>query len=1033
MGRRRELDALLSGLADALEGRGGLFLLAGEPGIGKSRLADELSELARERGATVLWGRCWEAGGAPAYWPWVQSLRSLIRVVEPSDLRSLVSTGGADLAQMLPEVRETLPDLPEVPPSLDPRSARFRLFDATASFLRAAAERRPIVLVLDDLHAADESSLLLLEFLAAQVDEMPVLVMGTYRDVDPTIAEPLASTLTQIARGAKTRGLHLSGLAPGEVAALIEAVTGSEPSDDFVAAIVDETEGNPLFIGEMVRLLAAEDLLDGAGGGAGRPLGVPVGIREVIGRRLARLSDECRRVLSVASVIGREFEPDVLAQAVGRDAGDLASLLDEASAVRAIGRVPGAQERLRFDHALIREALYGELDPPQRADLHHEIAGLLEEAEGEDPGPRLAEIAHHYALSGRDAGKAVEYGWLAGDRASRLLAFEEAVRRYRVALNALDTDLTADLRTRCELLLRMGDAQMKAGDGPGSKATFLTAAAIARGTWPEGLARAALGYGGRFVWLRAGPDHRLVPLLEEAVEAIGEEPSPTRVRLLARLACALRDEPDVRRRDELSANAVAMARGLHHPPTLAYALAGRYAAVWGPDNTRELLEIADEAVRLGKIARDPEREIEGHLVRHTALTILGDMQAAKAALDDAERLATDLKQVMQRWYVSSYRAVLALFEGRFDAAEVLVAETLDIGRRADELDPQVAFHLQTFALRRTRGQLEETLGVLRRSVDDYPWYPLFRCVLALAQVELGRKGEARHALEDLAADGFASIPRDNQWLMAMSVLAEVAGALEDREQSETLFTLLEPYAGLNALFAPEISAGSLARAVAIAAAVAGRWEDAVRHGSAAIAANDRMGARPWAARARLETARALTARGLPGDRDRARELAAEAREAADELGMPPLASAADVFLEVDGAPRPVAASVFRKEGDDWAIAFDGDAFRLKDTKGLRYLAYLLGRPGAEVHVLDLVAAEGGAAARGASRAAAQEGLEVASDDAGEVLDLRARRAYRERVEELRQEIEEADAYHDLERAARAREEMEYVAAELGRA
>ena len=303
VGRESELAMLLAGLDDAFAGRGRLFLLSGEPGIGKSRLADELVARARARGAEVLFGRCWEAGGAPAYWPWMQSLRVHIRETEPDLLRAEAGPGAAELVHLLPELREVLPGIREAA-SPDSEGARFRLFDATVEFLRRASERRPLVLVLDDLHAADTPSLLLLQFLARELGSSPLLVLGAFRDVDPVPSPALSAMLAEVAREPLTRRILLAGLSAPAVARYVEQTASEIASPELIAALYDETEGNPLFVGETVRLLSLEGVrpeVDGV------RRAIPPSIRDVITRRLGHLSEECNRLLVHASVLGREF------------------------------------------------------------------------------------------------------------------------------------------------------------------------------------------------------------------------------------------------------------------------------------------------------------------------------------------------------------------------------------------------------------------------------------------------------------------------------------------------------------------------------------------------------------------------------------------------------------------------------------------------------------------------------------------------------------------------------------------------------
>ena len=493
VGRERELAELVGALEDALAGRGRLVLVAGEPGIGKSRLTDELIGHARGRGARVLVGRCWEAGGAPAYWPWVQSLRSYVRETGREALQTQLGAGAAGLAQLLPELRELFPALPE-PPMLESEGARFRLFDDASSFLRRAAEAQPLVLVLDDLHAADEPSLLLLRFLAREIADSPLLVVCAFRDVDPTLRDPLASALAQVAREPHTGQITLAGLHAPNVGEYIQLATGTEPSTTLVQAIHAETDGNPLFVVEVVRLLNAEHRI--AEGGADVP--IPAGVRAVIGQRLRQLSEPCRTLLVAASVMGREFGMDALARLGDVPRDTLLDLLDEAMAERVVGDVPGSPGRLRFGHALIRDTLYDELTGPRRLRLHQQAGEALEAVHAADLEPHLAELARHFfaAAPAGVADKAIAYARRAGDRAATQLAYEEAARHYEMALTLVHEPVE-----RCELLLALGDTRARAGDMRASKDAFHEAAELAeRHDLSEHLARAALGYGGRIIW-----------------------------------------------------------------------------------------------------------------------------------------------------------------------------------------------------------------------------------------------------------------------------------------------------------------------------------------------------------------------------------------------------------------------------------------------------------------------------------------------------------------------------------------------------
>ena len=546
VGREAELAVLTAGLEAASGGRGTVVLLAGEPGIGKTRLAEELTAAAAARGALALWGRCWEGEGAPAFWPWVQVVRAYLKASDPAALRHDMGDGAADIAQVVPAVRDCLPDLP-TPPPLEPDAARFRLFDSLAGFFRAAATRRPLLLVLDDLHWADAPSLAMLRFVSRELEQGGPLVLGIYRHVEVEGGHPLLGTLADLTRGQHRRRLLLGGLHQHDVASFVALVAGVEPSAELVAAVHQQTDGNPFFVTEVVRLLASQGRL--AHGRAGAPVlaaGLPEGVKAVVAERLGRLSDSCRRVLAVAAVLGRDVELRALQPASGVDGDRLLELLEEAEAARVLGPVSGALGRWRFAHALVREVLYEGLPAARRVALHGRVGEALEAVYAADPGPHLAELAHHFveaAPGGEElAARAVQVATLAGRRALDLLAWEDAAGLFERALAALDLAERPDQRRRCELLLDVGEARMAASDMPAARAAYQQAGELARRIGaPEALARAGLGLGLEFT---AGiVDEVEIGLLEEALAALGGADSLLRARVLARLAKALMFTP----------------------------------------------------------------------------------------------------------------------------------------------------------------------------------------------------------------------------------------------------------------------------------------------------------------------------------------------------------------------------------------------------------------------------------------------------------------------------------------------------------
>lgn len=886
VGREREHAELTAALDLALASSGRLVLVAGEAGIGKSRLADEFAATAQGRGARVLWGGCWESGGAPAYWPWVRSLRSYLRDAEPNHVRSAVGKGAADLVQMLPELHELFPDLHELPPS-NPEGARFRLFDSTVSFLRAAASSRALVLILDDLHAADTPSLLLLEFVARESAGAPLLILGLYRDVELHRDHPLRATLAELKRIPSTVMVAVGGLTEQGAAELIGATAGRDVPEAVAAAIHAETEGNPLFVAEVVRLLASEGRLDDIGDSGGRAIALPESVREVIGHRLHRLSRECADLLGVVSVLGREFSLDAVERLGDGPTEDLLDLLDEAVAARAVAEVRGSLGRFRFAHALVRDALYEELTPLRRIRLHRRAGEALESLYAHEPHEHLAELAYHFfeAAPGGDAGKAIDYLLRAGDRAVGITAYEEAARLYGMGLDVCELGSAGDQMLRCQLLLRQGEAHARAGDSGAAKTAFLRAADIARQLGSaEALGEAALGYGGRFVWEAARGDPHLVPLLEEALAAVPEQQAALRARLLARLAGGpLRDHVDREHRDALSRDAVELARGLGDPATLAYVLDGRHSAVWGPDNLEQRLELAEELVAAATEAGDKERALQGHHYRALALLEAGDVRGVYAELEAKEKLVEELRQPAQRWYLVSVYATLATFEGRLAEAEELIDEAFALGERSQMSMAFIYRAVHLHALRTLQGRLAEHEEAVKQAAKDFPTYAVLRCVHAHVVAEL-RQPAASALLDDLAADGFAFLPSNEEWIFGLCLLADAADAVGATEHAETLYGLLLPYAERDAVSAPDSCLGSVSRSLGVLAAMLGRWDESTGHFDHAIAMNERTGGRPWLARTQCDYASALLRSDRTGDSERAAELIAAASAVAREVG-----------------------------------------------------------------------------------------------------------------------------------------------------
>ena len=1035
VGRRRELAELRASFKDAVAGRGRFFLVVGESGIGKTRLVEEVAREAAESGGVALWGRCWEGAGAPPYWPWIQVLRGCLRSIGAEPLHGVLGAGAGHLARLVPELDQRFAD--GSAPSTSPHSehARFYLFDAVATFLRTAAERTPLVLVLDDLQWADAPSLLLLQFVSHELREARMLVLGTYREVDvrqTPVAAELLGALGRDAHHVPLRGLH-----EDDLRLFIERMSGRSPSAALVRAVHRETDGNPFLMDEIVRLLVAEGALERTDAASAARFPVPQGVLAVIGRRLAPLPPPCREALALAAVAGRDFELGVLEHACRADGRAVLETLGPALAREIVVRDPQRAARYRFAHALIREAIYEQIEPAERAGLHERIGEAFEVFHRSDPTPHLAALAHHFLEAG-SAEKALEYSTRAGRHAAASLGYETAAAHFQSALDALDRAHPGDDRGRCELVLARGGALSRSGDGRGAREAFGRAAEIARRVGDTVLlARAALGFAGegsRLLWVRSGAvDEARVALLEEAVAALGDRAPGLRARLLARLAINLYWAPDPGRVLAVSEEAVTLARRLGDPRDLAAVLGARWIALWRPEAAEERLAIAGEIVRLGVETADRELTLLGHRFRIVGFLEHGDIVAADREIETWALVAGELRQPLYLTDVAMWRATRAIMDGRFAEGEEQALRAVDLGQREPEVQAGMRHAVQTSVIQFHRGRLEHDIAAAGPA--SYEPSTLLRCHLVLLAIETGRTAEARRDLRALAKDGF-ELPRDGSWLVYMSLLAVAAGELEDVTSAARLYDLLLPYAGRLAIMAAGLACwGSISYYLGILAATLGRVGDATRHFEDAATVHERIGSRPFLAWTQFAHARLLLGHEGSARREEAVALATSALHTAEELGMDRLlvktrglgldaAATADTHELVD------RDAVFRNEGDFWTVAYAGKTARLRHAKGLGDIAILLASPGKEIHVADLIAASTGPLS-GALGADPSERLRVSRDEPGEpVLDRRASADYRQRLTELREEVDDAERCNDPGRVAHARAELDFIAGEL---
>ena len=752
----------------------------------------------------------------------------------------------------MPEARESLAE--------DADTRRYRLFEGVTRMLAFAARERPVVLLLDDLHWADASTTRLLGHLLRDVAPMRLLVLGTARSFDD-------EQLTR--RRASFERVELSGLTTDETAALV----GRDDVDSrFVRRLTEKTSGNPFFIEETLRSLPELEER------ALSRIAVPEGVKELIARRLQQLSPTASQVLSVAAIVGRQFDLALLETLLDEPADDIIDALEEATRAGLI-RETDQLDRFAFAHALVRETLYESQSASRRVRAHRRIGEALERLGGANP----AELAYHFH-EGR-APESVGYALAAAEQATAALAYEEAAEHYRRAGD--------DLATR----LALGAAELRAGD-PAARATFAAAAAIARAAGDrDALAAAALGHSGRHA--EAGViDHEAIALLEEALASHPED-GLTGVRLRARLV----DQFGQPRREALSAEALDMAHRLEDPRALLVALEARHAALLHVEHLDERLALSDELLRLAEHVGERELEALGQHWRIYDLLEAGRIEDARGAHRALSRLAAELRQPLYSHFAVGWEVVWAQMAGRVEDAERLAREAFELGRRAQARDAETIYTAQVLILRRREDALSDYVSTIERYVSENPALIAWRAILPMAHLMSGNTAAGVAQFRELARDGFAAIPRDMFWFTAIALLGETCALIGDRAQAGVLYGLLEPHSDKLVQISQAANLGSAHRFLALLATAQGDLDRAEGHFEAALARNTACGLRPVVALMRREYAELLMARG---ELERARELLRETLREAEAGGMSQLISRVRTQLDelAKVEPRP---------------------------------------------------------------------------------------------------------------------------------
>ena len=896
VGRATEGARLEAAWTQAQAGERRLVLLAGEPGIGKTRLAAEFAERSAAGGATVLYGRTDEDLSAP-FQPWVQALRHYVMHTAPEVLQSDLGASASDVARMVPELARKLGSNP-APVTSDPEGERLRLFDAIDEFVATISRAAPVLVVLDDLHWADKPSLVLLRHLARSTRPGAVLLLCTYRETDLARSHPLAEVLADLRREPSVLRVLLRGLGQEDVGALVTSRAEHDAPEAFVRALHVETDGNPFFVEEVLRHLTETGVLRREGGRWTSDrrideLGIPEGIREVVGRRLSRLSEAANAALGIAAVIGRDFDAPSVEAGEGPAGEALLDALDEASRARLIVEVAGSPGRYSFAHALVRQTLYEELGTSRRALLHWRIGVALERRFAHALDEHASAIAHHLCegvLVG-DVVRAVTAALRAAELAKTVVAHEDVIKHARRGLAVLEQAGRDEPEQRFALLMLLAVANQFVGGGDYRDA-FAEALEVARRSgWPERSADAVLGMG---VLLETDPTfmQRLQVLEDAALAGLPPGDSTQRCRLLARLAShQLVGGADVTSAP-LADEALAMARRLGDTDSLTSALVAKAGLRMGLAPLGELEELTEELLGLISVTREARLEIPARRAVLHLHAMRGDRTRFHAELARVELYLDRNRYLAGIGNVGIWTAADALARGRFEEARAIAAKIRDVGTSSWIDTSRLIFAMVVTASRLELGRHDRVLaGIVDFVATAQPWLRAYRCVLVSTRAQLGDLDQARVELSSLASDGFAALPRDWSWPLSLRHLAETCALLGDEPVARALEPELLPYSGLYFVaFAGSLFEGAADRSLGHVLAVQGRLDEACAHYERALALEEGFESTALAARTRYWWARALAERGAPGDLVRARELASACRETASSLGMARLES-----------------------------------------------------------------------------------------------------------------------------------------------
>jgi tetratricopeptide (TPR) repeat protein len=882
VGRARELDVFRAAFGRMLAGRRQLVLISGEPGIGKTRCAEALADMAQDQGVLVFWGRCHEEGGAPSYWPWVQILRAYIDASSLEGPRLNMGTAAKDIAALVPEFLDSSQRTDGIPSAIaDSSPARFRAFDAIRQLFHQAAQQAPITLILDNLHWADAPSLALLEFLSQELLSSRLLIVATYRDADASRKTPLHRTLGGLRRDSDIERVHLARLSQSAIGEVAERLCDVCLSQSAINLIFQKTDGNPFFAIELIKVLVDES----AGSEIGAMLArIPAGVHETIGRRLIRLSDRCNELLCVAAVYGRQFTAREIAVAMDEDMQQVLADLEPAVQAGIVQSNLDISGGFQFTHALIRETVYEDLPTVDRMRLHGRAGDALVSVHSAHLEAALTRIAHHYyqaaALGNTD--KAVAYALRAAESAVRMYAYEDALLYYDRAIETLENGgLSHDERLARAYVLK-GSALKELGQIQQSIEVLLEAVNKTRVLGSAELLVDVL------MFLAMSSSHvaqqHIVPLLDHALRLLPEGDSAARAKALATRAFAQRTLADKSRIQLLVDEALGMAtRSCDATARCACYHLAVMALRGNPESLDRRLLLGHEYIAIARSTGSADLLAEAYHWQALNYFESGQLEELVPLLEHYDSLSA-ARFGLHQYQVGAHRVTLALLRGDWRDSERRIEELFEIGTRTRREDADGVYGAQMFALNRDLGRLHALAPQIKEiaaGATKRMWEP----GLMLIYAEVGLLSQASEIFHRLTERDCHSIHRDDMYLTYLVFCAETCCALADASGAEPLYQLLHPYALQTANHPTAVCFGATALYLGMLASTA-NWPDLAReHFDQAVILNRAMRAWPSLARTLYRYGAFLVTRPVEAERRLGVEKLREAEQLARRLEM----------------------------------------------------------------------------------------------------------------------------------------------------